>query len=147
MRLSELMTFSRGCLGLRIVYAMVVFLFVIYFSFNAFFVYEKKSDMQKEELIHGRQLAALLAKSVRLGVLTESPNLLKAPVEDMLQERDVILVQMFAEEGSPLLTQRRADQDTLGRPVEIIRGPITGLPLPARAEIVLEGEIPPLSQE
>lgn len=34
-----------------------------------------------------------------------------------------------------------------GRPVEIVRGPITGLPLPARAEIVLEGEIPPLSQE
>lgn len=33
------------------------------------------------------------------------------------------------------------------RPVEVIRGPITGLPIPAKAEIVIEGEIPPLQQE
>jgi len=31
----------------------------------------------------------------------------------------------------------------MGRPLEIIRGPITGLPIPAGAEIALEGEIPP----
>jgi UbiD family decarboxylase len=33
------------------------------------------------------------------------------------------------------------------KPVEIVRGPMTGLPIPAQAEIVLEGEIPPLSKE
>lgn len=33
------------------------------------------------------------------------------------------------------------------RPVEVIKGPVTGLPVPARAEIVIEGEIPPLQQE
>jgi UbiD family decarboxylase len=31
----------------------------------------------------------------------------------------------------------------LGRPVEVIRGPLTGLPIPAHAEIVIEGEMPP----
>ncbi|MDP2645722.1 MAG: UbiD family decarboxylase [Desulfobacterales bacterium] len=30
-----------------------------------------------------------------------------------------------------------------GRPVEVVKGPVTGLPLPARAEIVLEGELLP----
>ncbi|MFC1962479.1 UbiD family decarboxylase domain-containing protein [Chloroflexota bacterium] len=30
-----------------------------------------------------------------------------------------------------------------GEPVEIMRGPLTGLPIPARAEIVIEGEAPP----
>jgi UbiD family decarboxylase len=30
-----------------------------------------------------------------------------------------------------------------GQPLEIIRGPITGLPIPAHAEIAIEGEIPP----
>jgi 4-hydroxy-3-polyprenylbenzoate decarboxylase len=30
-----------------------------------------------------------------------------------------------------------------GRPVEVVKGPLTGLPIPARAEIVVEGEIPP----
>ena len=31
----------------------------------------------------------------------------------------------------------------LGHPVEVIPGPITGLPIPAHAEIAIEGEIPP----
>jgi UbiD family decarboxylase len=34
-----------------------------------------------------------------------------------------------------------------GRPVEVIEGPLTGLPIPAHAEIAIEGEIPPPSEE
>lgn len=34
-----------------------------------------------------------------------------------------------------------------GAPVEIVKGKITGLPIPAYAEIVVEGEIPPLHKE
>ncbi len=34
-----------------------------------------------------------------------------------------------------------------GKAVEVVRGPFTGLPIPAHAELVLEGEIPPLSKE
>jgi 4-hydroxy-3-polyprenylbenzoate decarboxylase len=34
-----------------------------------------------------------------------------------------------------------------GAPIEVVSGPLTNLPLPARAEIVLEGEILPGSQE
>jgi 4-hydroxy-3-polyprenylbenzoate decarboxylase len=34
-----------------------------------------------------------------------------------------------------------------GTPIEVFAGPITGLPLPARAEIILEGELLPTSQE
>jgi 4-hydroxy-3-polyprenylbenzoate decarboxylase len=33
-----------------------------------------------------------------------------------------------------------------GRPVEVAAGPRTGLPLPARAEIILEGSVPPMSE-
>lgn len=33
------------------------------------------------------------------------------------------------------------------RPVEVIKGPITGLPIPAHAEIAIEGEVPPPSEE
>ncbi|MBF8305553.1 MAG: hypothetical protein HW398_741, partial [Acidobacteria bacterium] len=33
------------------------------------------------------------------------------------------------------------------RPVEVIRGPVTGLPIPAHAEIAIEGEVPPPSVE
>jgi UbiD family decarboxylase len=34
-----------------------------------------------------------------------------------------------------------------GRPVEVIEGPLTGLPIPAHAEIAIEGEIPPPSEQ
>jgi 4-hydroxy-3-polyprenylbenzoate decarboxylase len=34
-----------------------------------------------------------------------------------------------------------------GSPIEVIKGPITGLPIPARAEVAIEGEVPPPSQE
>jgi 4-hydroxy-3-polyprenylbenzoate decarboxylase len=33
----------------------------------------------------------------------------------------------------------------MGRPLEVIKGPITGLPIPAHAEIAIEGEAPPPS--
>lgn len=34
-----------------------------------------------------------------------------------------------------------------GRPLEIIRGPVTGLPIPAHAEVAIEGEVPPPSEQ
>jgi 4-hydroxy-3-polyprenylbenzoate decarboxylase len=34
-----------------------------------------------------------------------------------------------------------------GRPLEILNGPVTGLPIPAHAEIAVEGEVPPPSEE
>lgn len=34
-----------------------------------------------------------------------------------------------------------------GRPLEVIRGPVTGLPIPAHAEIAIEGEVPPPTGE
>jgi len=33
-----------------------------------------------------------------------------------------------------------------GRPLEVIKGPVTGLPIPAHAEIAIEGEVPPPSE-
>lgn len=34
-----------------------------------------------------------------------------------------------------------------GAPYEVLKGPLTGIPFPATAEVVLEGEVPPPSQE
>ena len=35
----------------------------------------------------------------------------------------------------------------MGRPLQVIQGPLTGLPIPAGAEIALEGEVPPPGNE
>src|SRR3989338_8279298 len=34
-----------------------------------------------------------------------------------------------------------------GRPLEVIKGPVTGLPIPAHAEVAIEGEAPPPGEE
>jgi 4-hydroxy-3-polyprenylbenzoate decarboxylase len=34
-----------------------------------------------------------------------------------------------------------------GQPIEVIKGPLTGLPIPARAEVAIEGEVPPPDRE
>lgn len=34
-----------------------------------------------------------------------------------------------------------------GKPIEVIKGPLTGLPIPAHAEVAIEGEVPPPSEE
>jgi 4-hydroxy-3-polyprenylbenzoate decarboxylase len=34
-----------------------------------------------------------------------------------------------------------------GHPVEVVKGPLTGLPIPAHAEVAIEGEIPPPGEE
>ncbi|MCZ6637299.1 MAG: UbiD family decarboxylase [Alphaproteobacteria bacterium] len=34
-----------------------------------------------------------------------------------------------------------------GAPMEVIKGPLTGLPIPARAEIAIEGEVPPPGEQ
>lgn len=35
----------------------------------------------------------------------------------------------------------------LGRPLDVVKGPLTGLPIPAHCEIAIEGEVPPPSEE
>ncbi|HLY64805.1 MAG TPA: UbiD family decarboxylase [Chloroflexota bacterium] len=34
-----------------------------------------------------------------------------------------------------------------GRPIEVVEGPLTGLPIPAHAEIAIEGEVPPPQEQ
>ena len=57
---------------------------------------------------------------------------------------------LFMAAGSPLTGVSESEYDFTGgihgKPVEVIRGETTDLPIPAAAEIVLEGEIPPPPQ-
>ncbi|MEA2907898.1 MAG: hypothetical protein QOI12_5285, partial [Alphaproteobacteria bacterium] len=48
---------------------------------------------------------------------------------------------------APGITEYALAGGRLGRPVELVRGPITGIPMPATAEIALEGHMPPPEEE
>jgi UbiD family decarboxylase len=54
---------------------------------------------------------------------------------------------LFLAACSPLTGWRESEYDfagwVKGQPIEVVRGETTGLPIPATAEIVVEGEIPP----
>ena len=51
-----------------------------------------------------------------------------------------------ADELDPVLAKPPLRLNRKGAPVEVFPGPVTGLPLPARAEIILEGELLPINQ-
>ncbi len=91
-------------LGTKIFYLFTVFIIVIYVSFSAFFVYYQ-SQMLKEHLAEeGRQLANLLADNLKLGVFAENDDLLRGPVESILEYDETILVQAFNNEGKQLIS-------------------------------------------
>jgi UbiD family decarboxylase len=58
---------------------------------------------------------------------------------------------IFAMSSNPILQWEAPEYDYVGwlrgEPVKVVKGPLTGLPIPATAEIVIEGEMPPPSDD
>ena len=58
---------------------------------------------------------------------------------------------LFAMASNPIVPWGESEYDYAGwlrnEPVKVIKGPLTGLPIPATAEIVIEGEMPPPTVE
>ncbi len=101
------LNYYRRSLGAKIFYLFTAFVILVYLSFMGFFLYYQSMTL-KENLMHeGRQLAGLLASNSKLGVFAENEDLLKDPVEAIMQNPQVILVQVFAIDGTELKMQAR----------------------------------------
>jgi methyl-accepting chemotaxis protein len=90
----------------------------VHFSFSAFFIYYQSKTLKKKLIHEGEQLTSLLAYSSRLGVFAENEDLLKDPVEGVMQHTEVALVQVFTADGSQLKTPGNPGKQTIGKPVE-----------------------------
>ncbi|MBI5664679.1 MAG: response regulator [Nitrospirae bacterium] len=102
MRLTDFLKAKRESLGAKILLITTLFIMVMYVSFSFFIVYYQNRVLKEHLLYEGRQLAGLTAHSLRLGVFAENKELLKGPIESILQYKETIYVQVYAPDGKLL---------------------------------------------
>jgi hypothetical protein len=127
MKFLHFLKYYRESFGAKIFFLLTLFTLIIYASFIAFFIYYQ-SKTQKQHLIsEGNQLVKLLAYSSRLGVFTENGDLLKDPIEGILQYKEVTAIHIFTSDGRELKTLERPDKETPKSPQPpFIKGGIRG---------------------
>ena len=101
---------STGSFSTKIFYLFTASIIVIYFSFTAFFIYYQRNMLKDHLSYEGKQLARLLANDLRLGVFAENDDLLKVPLEGIMQYNEAIMVEVYTDEGKQLMTMAKSDQ-------------------------------------
>ncbi len=91
----------------KIFIAIALLIIIISVSFTTFFINQQMKDIKESLIKEGELLTRMLAHSGRLGVFAENENLLKDPVEGIMQNGNVVRVRVFNYEGTLLKDQRK----------------------------------------
>jgi hypothetical protein len=93
---------------------LVIILLILFLSvsFTAFFVHNEWKSLTAVLVRQGEVLAKSLAYTVRLGVFAENPDLLKNPVDGVLQNNEVLQVSIFNSNGKLLAEKRKGSAKT-----------------------------------
>ncbi|MBI4847336.1 MAG: HAMP domain-containing protein [Nitrospirae bacterium] len=118
MIISKFLKRHQESLGAKILYLFAGLIVIIYSLFAAFFIHHEGESERQHLISSGRQLTSLLAHNAKLGVFTENADLLKDPVEGILQDREVMLVQVFTADGRVLKTQKSPYKETRAKTVK-----------------------------
>jgi signal transduction histidine kinase len=110
MNVLEYMRLNRRSFGTKIIAWFSLFIIMIYLSFSAFFIYYQSRMMREHILYEGEHLAGLIAHSARLGVFAEDKDLLKGPLEGVLQYDEAVMVQVFNDEGWELSAMKKSEE-------------------------------------
>jgi PAS domain S-box-containing protein len=106
MRLNLLKTLNEN-FGFKVFTAFTLFIFVISFSFTSFFIRHQSNSLRDTLIKNGKLLVNILAQNSRIGVFSESEDLLKDLVEGMFQQEGVLEVSVFNPEGQLLKSKER----------------------------------------
>lgn len=99
MKLTQLFIRPAETFAAKIFLVIILLIVVLSIAFTGFFVHHQWRS-RNEQLIHqGETIAKLLAYNVRLGVFAENPEMLKDPVEGVLQNNEVIQVSVYTQTG------------------------------------------------
>ncbi len=109
----DFMNIKRESFGAKILLLVTIFVMVMYLSFSLFFIYYQKQVLEEHIHDEGRQLAALIAHSSRLGVFAENQELLRDPIEGVLQYQETMLVQVYASDGRLLQARAKPGRERL----------------------------------
>ncbi|MBW1768140.1 MAG: PAS domain S-box protein [Deltaproteobacteria bacterium] len=94
--------------AIKVFAAFIVFVFVISFSFCAFFIHNQRSHILSELINNGSLLAGILAHNSRIGVYTENEELLNNPVGAIFQQEGVLGVSVFNLKGELLKKREKS---------------------------------------
>jgi len=109
MKIFNLFSRPRETFAAKIFLVIILLIVILSISFTAFFVFNQWKSRTDLLIRQGESMAKLLAYSARLGVFAENPELLKDPVEGVLQNKEVIRVSIFTLAGKPLKEEYRSD--------------------------------------
>jgi signal transduction histidine kinase/ActR/RegA family two-component response regulator len=104
--------------AVKIFLVIVLLILVLSVSFTGLFIHNQWKAQNAILVRQGEVLAKLLAFNARLGVFAENPELLKDPVDGVLQNSEVLQVSIFTLTGKPLIEQRRREAIRSGRSFE-----------------------------
>jgi signal transduction histidine kinase len=99
----------------KIFLVIISLILVMSVAFTAFFVHNQWESQTDILVRQGDVLAKLVAYNARLGVFAENPELLKDPVEGVLQNNEVLQVAIFNLNGALLQEQRRKGSEQQGK--------------------------------
>ncbi len=86
----------------KIFIAIALLIITISVSFTTFFINQQSNAIKESLVREGELLTRMLAYNGRLGVFAENENLLKDPVEGIMQNGDVVRVRVLNYEGNLL---------------------------------------------
>jgi signal transduction histidine kinase len=115
MKLRKMLLRPADTFAAKIFLVIISLILVMSVAFTAFFVHNQWESQTDILVRQGDVLAKLVAYNARLGVFAENPELLKDPVEGVLQNNEVLQVAIFNLNGALLQEQRRKGSEQQGK--------------------------------
>jgi signal transduction histidine kinase/CheY-like chemotaxis protein len=104
-------------------------------AFSLLTVYHQRYALVQELMENGSLLTRSLTYSCRIGVFSENPSLLKAPVQGVFQYKDVLEVTVFNSKGQPLFQKVNPKEEPGARDAEnhpvSLSGSLAPIPIPS----------------
>jgi len=110
--------------SVKIFTIFAIFMILISSCFTGFFIYHQSKSLAESLIKKGSLLAKVLAHNSRIGVFSENKELLRLPVEGIIQQEEVLEASVFNREGEVLRKHKRREirvQEGLVTGVETIR--------------------------
>ncbi len=96
----------------KIFIVIALLIIIISVCFTTFLIRQQSKAVKESLIREGELLTRMLAYNGRLGVFAENENLLKDPVEGIMQNRDVVRVRVLNYEGILLKENRKSSWET-----------------------------------
>ena len=95
----------------KIFIVIALLIIIISISFTTFFINQQNKAINESLIREGELLTRMLAYNGRLGVFAENENLLKDPMEGIMQNRDVVRVRVLNYDGILLKENQKPSWD------------------------------------